>query len=113
LDDKDALLRNIGGARCKLVVTLAQPLASLPAQLAGKVLAQDGEKIELQIDKGRDSIMAVLDSLRAAGAAVTDLKTEQADLEDVFVEIMRRRKSTIPNPYLRGEGESQKRNGRA
>jgi len=109
LDDKEALLRNIGGARCRLAVTLAQPLASLPAQLVGMVLAQDGEKIELQIDKGHDSIMSVLDSLRAAGAAVTDLKTEQADLEDVFVEIMRRRKSPNPNSLPQDRGRAKRR----
>jgi len=96
LDDKDALLRKVSGARCKVIVSLAEPLAAVPAQLVGNVLSQEGGKIELQIDKGRDSIMGVLDSLRAAGATVTDLKTEQADLEDVFVELMRREKASAP-----------------
>jgi ABC-2 type transport system ATP-binding protein len=104
LDDKDALLRKVSGARCKLAVTLAEPLASLPAQLAGKLLSQDGEKIELQIDKSHDSIIGVLDGLRAAGATVEDLKTEQADLEDVFVELMRRGKALTSNPLPEGEG---------
>ena len=111
LDDKDALLRNVSSARCKLAVTLVQPLANLPAHLAGKVLAQDGVKIELQIDKGHDSIMAVLDSLRAAGATVADLKTEQPDLEDVFVELMQRRKSLTPDSLPRREDKSEERNG--
>jgi ABC-2 type transport system ATP-binding protein len=96
LDEKDALLRKVSGARCKLAVTLTEPLAALPAQLADKVLTQDGVKIEFQIDKAEESIMAVLDSLRATGATVADLKTEQADLEDVFVELMRRRHDSIP-----------------
>jgi ABC-2 type transport system ATP-binding protein len=90
LDDKDALLRKVSGARCKLTVTLAGPLAVVPEQLADKVLSLEGSKIELQIDKSHDSIMDVVDGLRATGGRVVDLKTEQADLEDVFVELMRR-----------------------
>ena len=93
LDDKDALLHMVGGARCKLTVSLAEPLAALPTQLAGKVMVLESDKIVLQIDKAHDTIMAVLDSLRGAGATVTDLKTEQADLEDVFVELMQREKN--------------------
>jgi ABC-2 type transport system ATP-binding protein len=117
LDDKDALLRKVSGARCKVTVSLAKPLTAVPAQLADKVLSQQGEKIELQIDKGHDSIMGVLDSLRAAGATVADLKTEQADLEDVFVELMRREKIPTSNSLPsrgtevpEGEGGSE-RNG--
>ncbi len=90
LDDKDALLRKVSGARCKVTVTLAEPLAALPVRLMDKVLSREGDKIELQIDKGNDSIIGVLDELRSAGAVVADLKIEQADLEDVFVELMRR-----------------------
>ena len=91
LDGKDALLRKVSGARCKLTVTLGAPFAVVPPQLAAKVLSHYGQTLELQIDKGRDSIMAVLDGLRAAGATVADLKIEQADLEDAFVELLRRR----------------------
>jgi ABC-2 type transport system ATP-binding protein len=105
LDDKDALLRKVNGARCKLTVTMGEPLAVLPPQFAAEVLSHDGRTLELQIDKGRESIMAVLDGLRAAGATVADLKTEQADLEDVFVELMRRRKNhtsdLLPNEESR------------
>jgi hypothetical protein len=46
--------------------------------------------VELQLDKGTDSVMATLDALRAHGAVITDLNMEGADLEDVFVELTRR-----------------------
>ena len=108
LDDKDALLSKVSGARCKLTVSLVEPLADFPPQLADKLLSQEGGKIELQIDKGHDSIMGVLDSLRAAGATVADLKTEQADLEDVFVELMRREKTLAPNSLAEGKRTSEK-----
>ena len=104
LDTKEALLRKVSGTRCKITVTLAEPLAAAPPQLAGKILVQEGIRMELQLDKGNDSIIGILDSLRGAGAVVVDLKTEQADLEDVFVEIMRRKKTLAPNTFPEGEG---------
>ena len=104
LDTKEALLRKVSGTRCKITVTLAAPLAAAPPQLAGKILVQEGIRMELQLDKGNDSIIGILDSLRDAGAVVVDLKTEQADLEDVFVEIMRRKKTHAPNTFPEGEG---------
>jgi len=101
LDDKDALLRKVSGTRCKVTVILQEALEVLPTTLAGKMLSQDGPRLELQIEKGNDSIMDVLDSLRDAGAKVMDLKTEEADLEDVFVELMRRKPSP-PALYPKG-----------
>lgn len=103
LDAKDALLAKVSGARCKLTVTLAKPLAVLPVQLAAKVLSRHEEKLEFQIVKSHESIMAVLDKLRMAGAAIADLKTEQADLEDVFVELMRRRRKPTSDYPLTGK----------
>ena len=101
LDDKDALLRKVSGTRCKVTVILQEALEVLPTTLAGKMLSQDGPRLELQIEKGNDSIMDVLDCLRDAGAKVMDLKTEEADLEDVFVELMRRKPSS-PALYPKG-----------
>jgi ABC-2 type transport system ATP-binding protein len=93
LDRKDNLLRTVSGARCKLTLSLREPLNDIPAPLNGKILARDGLRLELQFDKGGDSIMEILDGLREAGAVVLDLKTEETDLEDVFVELMRRKKN--------------------
>jgi len=110
LDNKDALMRKVGGARCKVTVSLAAPIAALPARLADKLVSQEGERIEFQIDKSRDSIIDVLDSLRAVGAVVADLKTEQADLEDVFVELLRREKTQVHN-HLQPGGERRQERG--
>ena len=109
LDGKDALLRRVSGARSKLIVTMTEPLMAIPAPLAGKILAHEGLRLELQIEKGSDSIMGILDCLREAGAQVADIKTEEPDLEDVFVELMRRQKSLTPSPLPRGEGGSERR----
>ncbi|MEW6330967.1 MAG: ABC transporter ATP-binding protein [Pseudomonadota bacterium] len=90
LDTKQALLaRGIGGTR-RVCITTEQPLARLPGALEQKVRRRDGNMVELQLDKGSDSVMAALDALRAHGAVITDLNMEGADLEDVFVELTRR-----------------------
>jgi ABC-2 type transport system ATP-binding protein len=90
LDTKQALLaRGIGRTR-RVCVSTERPLAGLPGALEQKVRRRDGNMIELQLDKGSDSVMAVLDALRAHGAVITDLNMEGADLEDVFVELTRR-----------------------
>ena len=92
LDSKRALLaRGIGHTR-RVCVTTAEPLRSLPESLALKVRRQEGDQLELQLDKKTDSVMAVLDALRASGAVITDLNMEGADLEDVFVELTQKQK---------------------
>jgi len=56
------------------------------------VRRQEGNQLELRLDKSTDSVMAVLDALRAHGAVITDLNMEGADLEDVFVELTQTQK---------------------
>src|SRR3569623_451838 len=53
LDTKQALLRKAGGARSRLVVILAAPLAMVPPSLADKLKQHDGERREIHLDKGR------------------------------------------------------------
>jgi ABC-2 type transport system ATP-binding protein len=92
LDTKQALLaRGIGSTR-RVCITTEQPLASLPGELEKKVRRRDGNMVELQLDKGTDSVMATLDALRVHGAVITDLNMEGADLEDVFVELTQQQK---------------------
>ncbi|MCR4301194.1 MAG: ABC transporter ATP-binding protein [Sulfuricaulis sp.] len=92
LDTKKALLaRGIGRTR-RVCITTEQPLGPLPGNLAEKVRRQEGNQLELQLDKSADSVIAVLDVLRAHGAVIIDLNMEGADLEDVFVELTRRQK---------------------
>ncbi len=87
LDTKKSLLaRGIGRTR-RVCITTAEPLGPLPESLAPKLRRQEGNQIELQLDKNTDSVMAMLDALRARGAVITDLNMEGADLEDVFVEL--------------------------
>ncbi len=90
LDTKDALLARGIGRRVRLAITTAQPLMQAPVRLASKVRAVEGNRIELELEKDTDSIIGVLDALRAEGATIVDIEVEEADLEDVFVELTRR-----------------------
>lgn len=87
LDSKRALLARAAFAR--LCVTLAAPLTQPPAALAGRIKRADGVRVEFELRKGTDSIVAVLDALRDAGATVIDLQLQEPDLEDVFMDITR------------------------
>lgn len=91
LDSKRALLERGIGRTLRLTITTAQPLDTVPPALAPKLRRLDGTRVELQLEKDSDSIIAVLDALRARGATVIDLEIEEADLEDVFVELTRAR----------------------
>ena len=91
LDTTQALLARGIGRTVRLSLTTEQPLAMLPPALAPKVRSVDGNRIELELEKKTDSIIAVLDALRTAGIVITNLRMEEADLEDVFVELTRAR----------------------
>ena len=92
LDSKRALMaRGIGHTR-RVCITTQEPLGALPEELARKVRRQEGNQIELQLDKTTDSVIAALDALRSRGAVITDLNMEGADLEDVFVELTQRKR---------------------
>ncbi len=89
LDTKVALLERGVGNTCKVVITLAQPLTQIPAMLHTMLKTQQPNRIEFTLQRGSDSIMALIDTLVTAGAEITDIKTEDADLEDVFIELTR------------------------
>lgn len=88
LDSKrDLLARGIGKRTC-VRITTAEPVGQLPETLAARVRHQHGNHIELEIDRVSETVIQILDELRDSGVVVTDLSTEEADLEDVFVELI-------------------------
>src|SRR3989338_1556553 len=91
LDDKQALLaRGIGRSR-RLRVTTRAPATALPASLANRLRRQQGNRLEFELPHNDDSVLGIVDALRAHGVEIADLATEAVDLEDVFVELTRRR----------------------
>ncbi len=93
LDEKQALLARGIGRRRRLCVTTRAPVAALPEVLTSHLRRQEGNRLEFELLRETDSAVAVLDALRSRGIEVVDFATEAADLEDVFVELTRRRPS--------------------
>ncbi|HWV62738.1 MAG TPA: ABC transporter ATP-binding protein [Oxalicibacterium sp.] len=87
LDETAALLRRISGSQ--LIVKLAsgtlpdelRPLVSHPEELIG------GDRYTLRVNEYTD-VEPILAKLRQSGAVIEDMQLQQADLEDVFIQIM-------------------------
>jgi ABC-2 type transport system ATP-binding protein len=87
LDSTSALIKRISGSQ--LVVSLARgtlpdalkPLVSHPDELVS------GNKYTLRVNEYAD-VEPILARLREAGAVIEDMQLQQADLEDVFIQIM-------------------------
>jgi ABC-2 type transport system ATP-binding protein len=88
LDSTSALIRRISGSQ--LVLRLARgalpdglkPLVSHPEELVS-----GNNKFTLRVNEYTE-VEPILATLRAAGAVIEDLQLQQADLEDVFIQIM-------------------------
>ncbi|WP_075255521.1 ABC transporter ATP-binding protein [Herbaspirillum camelliae] len=87
LDSTDALIRRISGSQ--MVLRLKR--GSLPEGLKSLVTHPEellsGNKYTLRVNDYQE-VEPILAALRAAGAEIDDLQLQQADLEDVFIQIM-------------------------
>lgn len=90
LDSKQSLLNSEIGKTYVAGITAAKDIEKLPSLLQNKVKVIDGNYVELELHKDRDSIVDILDSMRNEGIDVIDLKTERADLEDIFLALTNR-----------------------
>ncbi len=97
LDTRAALLQSEICNKMHLVIKTAEEIVTLPQQLAPSVRKMvkqiDGRTIRLELYKDKDAIVDVLNAIAAVDIQVVDLETERADLEDVFVELTRKRAS--------------------
>lgn len=87
LDSTSALIKRISGSQ--LVVELAD--GSLPDNLKPLVSHPDelvsGNKFTLRVNE-YEEVEAILRAIREKGARIVDMQLNQADLEDVFIQIM-------------------------
>ena len=69
-----------------LRITPITPLSALPAELEelNAELSSDGQ-IAIEYRSGKDSVTGLLNQVKSAGISIADLRTEEADLEDVFM----------------------------
>lgn len=90
VEDKDALMSKYGQRR--LVLTLREPLRSLPAGLAGwnVEIGAGGATLIYRFDlsRGESGATQLLERLRGLDIAWTDLETASSSLEDIFVDLV-------------------------
>ncbi|MEM7047249.1 MAG: ABC transporter ATP-binding protein [Pseudomonadota bacterium] len=87
LDQKDALLARLGTK--KITVQLRESITDLPEGLAeiGGAIDDEGQVVVTYGREGEGQIETVLAKIQSAGLAITDIKTSQTSLEDIFVEL--------------------------
>lgn len=83
LDTTNALLKRVAGSQLKLRLSGA----TLPPSLQAVQIPTDSTYIVFRINHSNE-IEPILASLRQAGCVIDELHVEQADLEDVFIQIM-------------------------
>ncbi|TVR99136.1 MAG: ABC transporter ATP-binding protein [Rhodospirillales bacterium] len=85
-DSTEALLQRLDSK--ELTVTVAEPVAEVPAALAGFTvrLARPG-RLVFSYPSSQPQAGAILDAVAAAGLTIVDVSTEEADLEDVFLRL--------------------------
>ena len=90
VDDKDALMARLGKRR--LTLTLDEPLAAVPPELADWALERDDDATRLTYTfdarAERTGIPSLLRRLGELGIGFQDLETERSSLEDIFVDLV-------------------------
>ena len=71
-----------------LLITPTETLTELPKKLSALDAALNDEgQIAINYRSGTDSISGMLNQVKAAGLSILDLRTEEPDLEDVFLSL--------------------------
>ncbi|MBA4305381.1 MAG: multidrug ABC transporter ATP-binding protein [Sphingopyxis sp.] len=87
VEEKHALIKKLG--RKTLTLNLAEPLATVPAELAAWKLALtgDGHELVYEFDSQAEAtgVPSLLRQMSDLGIAFKDLHTKQSSLEDIFV----------------------------
>lgn len=68
-----------------LKITPTETVTTLPDSLAEIATLTDDGQISIQYRSGTDSVTGLLNQVKTAGLSISDLRTEEADLEDVFM----------------------------
>ena len=87
-NDSTATLLSTAGDK-KLIVTVDRDLAGIPAGLAPKTELKNQRILVITYDKRHSNAGQVLAAVAAAGLGIVDVSTQEADLEDVFLELTR------------------------
>jgi ABC-2 type transport system ATP-binding protein len=83
LESKDALLAR--GLGSKLLVRATHQIQTIPKEYQERVVRCEGNELEIIIHRDTDSVMDILDRLRAASMKIEYVSVLHDSLEDVFV----------------------------
>jgi ABC-2 type transport system ATP-binding protein len=90
VEDKVELMKKLG--KKQLTLNLREPLAALPASLAGEPLelSADGASLTYTFDAAGEAsgIAGLMRRLGDAGVDFTDMATRESSLEDIFVSLV-------------------------
>lgn len=91
-EPKETLLKRMDSKT--LVIDPVDALTAVPAELAGydAEIREDGS-LAITYRYGEQSVAEMIEKFRASGARIDDLRTEEADLEDVFLALTYHRES--------------------
>ncbi|MEE9346576.1 MAG: ABC transporter ATP-binding protein [Robiginitomaculum sp.] len=83
-EDKKTMMGRLDAR--SLLITASTPLTAVPSALSGldASLTDDGA-LRISYRSGADSITDILEHVKKSGLEISDLKTEEPDLEDVFM----------------------------
>ena len=99
----DQLIRRMD--RKELSLTVAEALAAVPAALAAfDVQLIEPNKLIVAYHTRQTDIGHILSAITAAGLTIKDLSTEEPDLEDIFLELIRRDPEEAPTRARGGSG---------
>lgn len=92
LDTKQGLLNSELAKSYRVSITAATAIQAgdIPPALLQHVRQHDGQFLELELHKDRDSIVDVINVLNKQGVQIIDLNTHRVDLEDIFVDLIQR-----------------------
>jgi ABC-2 type transport system ATP-binding protein len=90
---QDLLARGLGS---KLLVRASHPIEAVPNELKYRVMRLEGNEIELALHRDKDSIMEILDRLRAAAMQIEYVSVISDSLQDVFVRMTGSKEKLAP-----------------
>ena len=84
-ESKDSLLDRMD--KRILVITPMEELSQVPESLSDlDAVVEDGNLV-ITYQKGTDSVTGLMNRVKDAGLSIDDLRTDQPDLEDVFLQL--------------------------
>jgi len=78
----------------EIVIDVADPITEIPESLSSLSYTQDGPcRLTIQARQSDGEIGSILEKLVNSGLVIRDIRTDESDLEDIFLQLTARKKS--------------------